>query len=46
MVDELSHKNAFHGYYIDTDKGPDYLSFTVSVLQFPYCNTESVIQFP
>ena len=28
------------------DRGPDYLLFTVSVLQFPYCNTESVIQFP
>ena len=26
--------------------GPEYLLFTVSVLQFPYCNTESVIQFP
>ena len=30
----------------NTSEGPDYLSFTVSVLQFPYCNTESVIQFP
>ena len=45
MQSDFNDKNAFwkiNKKYLQPILGPEYLLFTVSVLQFPYCNTVSV----